>query len=251
MKRNWKLKWFLLAALVVLTAGVFLYGIATAPSKLKRVEFVVVERTGSWKANISQYVLSYVRSGQDLTPDFLSVLRKQVESLPWVRSCKVYVRNDTLIIEIWETHPSYILFFDRMSYLIGEDGYVLEQGSKIQGKYPIFFYKGRVSPFTVVNGFLKLRKSVKMELELLKSKLKEIKLSGRNPQVSLLDCGVQLAFKSPPLLVFLGVGSSGWEQFERLSKSGFMKPGIYDFRFEEMLVIEGRKEECSGKKSLR
>ena len=251
MKSRWKLRWFLLAVLAVLT-GVFLYGVATAPSKLKKIEFVIVEKNGSWKANISQYVLSYVHSGQDLTPDFLSVLKEQVEALPWVRSCDVYVEGGTLTIKIWEARPSYVLFFDKKGYLIGEDGFVLEQETRVRGKYPMFFYKGKSSPFTAENGFLRVKKSVKIEMELLKSKLKEIKLNGRNPQVSLLDCGVQLAFKSPPVLVFLGVGGgSGWNYFERLSGNNFLKPGIYDFRFEEMLLIKGRKERCLDRKSLR
>ena len=251
MKGRLKLRWILVFLLVGLTAF-FLYGIATAPSRLKQVEFVVVEKSGPWKANISQYVLSYVRLGQDLTPEFLSTLKEQIESLPWVSRCELGVEGDTLIIKIWETHPSYILFFDKKSYLIGENGFVLEQDSKVCNGCPVFFYRGKNSPFTAVNGFLKVKKSVKMELELLNSKLKEIKLNGKEPQVSLLDCGVQLAFKSPPVLTYFGVGSSeGWGYFEELSKNSFLKPGVYDFRFEEMLVIKGRKEKCSDRRSSR
>ena len=241
----------MLLGLLVGIAGFVLYGVYTAPSKLNQIEFVVVEKKGPWKADISQYVLSYVHLGQDLTPDFLSSLRNTVESLPWVEKCELEVKGGKLTVKIWEAKPESVLIFDRESYLIGKDGFVLQKGLNYPKKYPIFFYKGETSPFTVVNGFLKLRKSVKMEMELLSSKLKEIELNGKKPEVSLLSSGVQLAFRNPPVLVFLGIGGSGWDRFRELSKKGFFKPGVYDFRFEQMVVIRGRQEECSVKRSSR
>lgn len=239
----------MLLGLLIGIAGFVLYGIYTAPSKLNQIEFVVVEKKGPWKADISQYVLSYVQMGQDLTPRFLSNLRNTVKSLPWVKKCDIEIKGGKLTVKIWETSPRLVLIFDRDSYLIGNNWFVLQKGVKTTGSYPIFFYRGKTSPFTVVNGFLKLKRSVKMELELLNSKLNEIELKGKKPEVSLLDSGVQLAFKNPPLLVYLGIGGSGWKQFEELSKENFFKPGIYDFRFEQMLVIKGRQEKCSDKKS--
>ena len=231
--------------------GFFLYGMVSAPSKLNQVEFVVVEKSGSWKEEISKYVLSYVRLGQDLTPEFVSALKSEIESLPWVNRCELSVKGGTLTVKIWEARPEFILLFGKKSYLIGENGFVLKEGSTIPSGYPIFFYRGKSSPFTVVNGFLKIKKSVKMELRLIKSKLNEIKLKGRKPEISLLDCGVQLAFKRPPVLVYLGIGEiNSWRRFEELSQKDFLKPGVYDFRFEQMLIVEGRQGKCSAKKSL-
>ena len=245
-----KLRWFLLAVLVI-TGAIFLYGVVTAPSKLSQIEFVVVEKSGPWKADISQYVLSYVHVGQDLTPEFLSNLKKEIEALPWVEKCRLKVDGGKLTVQIWETHPKFVLIADRETYLIGENGFVLKKGVGKIGSYPVFFYKGKYAPFTVKNGFLMLKKSVKMELKLLSSKLSEIELKGKKPEISLLDSGVQLAFKSPPFLVYLGIGGDAWDRFSRLSRKGFFKPGVYDLRFEQMMVIKGRQEKCLGKKFLR
>ncbi len=241
----------MLLGLLIGIAGFVLYGVYTAPSRLNQIEFVVVEKKGLWKADISQYVLSYVQMGQDLTPRFLSNLKNTVKSLPWVKKCDIEVKGGKLTVKIWETSPRLVLIFDRDSYLIGNNWFVLQKGVKTTKNYPIFFYRGKTSPFTVINGFLKLKRSVKMELELLNSKLNEIELNGKKPEVSLLSSGVQLAFRNPPVLVFLGIGGSGWDRFRELSKKGFFKPGIYDFRFEQMVVIRGRQEECSVKRSSR
>jgi len=243
-----KLRWFLLLAVFIVGATV-IYGIVTAPSKLSQVKFVVVEKKGPWKADISQYVLSYVHVGQDLTPDFLSNLKEEIEALPWVKKCDLDVKGGRLTVRIWETHPEFVLISGKETYLISENGFVLEKGIERENGYPVFFYRGKSSPFTVVNGFLMLKKSVKMELKLLSSKLSEIELEGKKPEISLLDSGVQLAFKSPPLLIYLGIGGDAWEHFNKMLKEGFFKPGIYDFRFEQMMVIKGRQEKCSDKNS--
>ncbi len=243
-----RLRWVLLSAFSILVA-VFAYGVFTAPSKLTQVEFVVVEKSGPWKADISQYVLSYVHVGQDLTPEFLSNLKEEIEALPWVKKCKLEVNGGKLTVEIWETRPKFVLISDRETFLIGENGFVLKKGVGRKEAYPVFFYRGKTSPFTVVNGFLMLKKSVKMELKLLNSKISEIELEGKKPEISLLDSGVQLAFKSPPVLIYLGIGGDAWDRFSEISKKGFLKPGVYDFRFEQMMVIKGRQEKCSGKNS--
>ena len=243
-----KLRWFFLFVLFILGTTV-VYGIVTAPSKLSQVEFVVLEKTGPWKVDISQYVLSYVHVGQDLTPEFLSNLKEEIEALPWVKKCDLDVKGGKLIVKIWETRPEFILISDKETYLIGENGFVLKKGIRKKSGYPVFFYRGKSSPFTVINGFLMLKKSVKMELNLLSSKLSEIELEGRKPEISLLDSGVQLAFRSPPVLIYLGIGGDAWEQFNKLSKENFFKPGVYDFRFEQMMVIKGRQEKCSDKNS--
>lgn len=248
MGRRLKLRWFLLLALFIVGSTV-VYGIVTAPSKLSQVEFIVVEKTGPWKADISQYLLSYVHVGQDLTPDFLSNLKEEVEALPWVKKCDLDVKGGKLTVKIWETRPEFILISDKEIYLIGENGFVLKKGVGRENGYPIFFYRGKSSPFTTVNGFLILKKSVKMELKLLSSKLSEIELERKKPEISLLDSGVQLAFKSPPVLIYLGIWGDAWEQFNKMSKKGFFKPGVYDFWFEQMMVIKGRQEKCSDKKS--
>jgi len=243
-----KLRWFLLSVLL-LTVSFFLYGLLTAPSKLSQVEFVVVKKSGPWKADISQYVLSYVHLGQDLTPEFLTDLKREIEALPWVERCSIDVKGGKLTVKIWETRPAFVLISDRETYLIGENGFVLKKGvGRIRG-YPVYFYRGKTSPFTVVNGFLMLKKSVKMELKLLTTKFSELRLKGKKPEISLLDSGVQLAFKSPPLLIFLGIGGDAWDRFSKLLKKGFLKPGVYDFRFEQMMVIKGRQEKCSVRKS--
>ena len=240
-----KRKWLLLAVLIVTGLGL-LYSVLVAPSKLSQVQFVVVEKGGAWKSDISRYVLSYVHLGQDLTPEFLADLRKKIESLPWVRRCSIDVKGGKLIVKIWEVHPKFVLIFNRESYLVGENDFVLKKGVEKIESYPVYFYRGKSSPFTVENGFLRLKKSVKMKLSLLALELRELNLKGKKPQISLLDSGVQLAFESPPLLVFLGIGGDAWNRFDRFFKGGFLKPGVYDFRFEQMLVIKGRQENvCS------
>ena len=230
-------------------AAVALYGVFTAPAKLEKLSFVVVEGKEPWEANISQYVLSYVRMGQDLTPDFLTALKRDVESLPWVSRCKLEVKGTALTIKVWETKPSFVLVFGKKNYLIGENGYVLEEGERLAGGYPSFFYRGRMSPFVVEGGFLRVRKSVKMEIGLVESKLREINVEGLKPEISLLDSGVQVMFKKPPVLVYLGIDADSWNEFEKLEKEKFLKPGVYDFRFAQLLLVKGRQEKCLVRKS--
>lgn len=242
-----KLRWLLFFFFLCVTA-VALYGVFTAPAKLEKLS-VVVEGKGSWKADISQYVLSYVHMGQDLTPETLAALEKDVESLPWVSKCKLEVKGTTLIIRVWETKPSFILVFGKKNYLIGENGYILGEEERLAGGYPNFFYRGKLSPFIVEGGFLRIRKSVKMEIDLVESRLREINVKGLKPVISLLDSGVQVMFKKPPVLVYLGIDGDSWSEFERLERGKFLKPGVYDFRFAQLLLVKGRQERCLVKKS--
>lgn len=221
------------------------FTLTRAPSKLENVNFLIKNEKSLWKEKILQAVLPMVKSGTDLSPQFTESLRKNINSLPWVKKCEVKAIGNILTIEIWEERASFYLTFNKKIYTIGKNGCVLETTSHPRLKIPIFFFKGKISPFLTENSCLKLKNSVRILTELLRNRLKEIELEGYKPEITLLDTGVQLAFHTPPFLVYLGMEKDEWEKFIQLLKERkLFKPGIYDFRYSQLLLIKGRRREC-------
>ena len=230
--------------LVPLTVlAIVIYGIVTAPGHLRQVELVVVEKHGNWKDEISQYVVSLVQPGESVSPQLVEELQERLNSLPWVERARVKVTGDRMTVKIWETLPSFYLAFKGSLYLIGRNGFVLEKSRKFEQDLPIYYYNGGSSPFTMEKGFLKLRKTVKMEIKLVNNRIKELTLKGEPPQIILGDSYVSLIFRKGRVIVYLGAEERSWDNYERfVSMAGSLKPGVYDFRFYDML-IRGRKEQ--------
>jgi len=219
---------------------VVVYGVATAPSKLSQVEIVVSGGKGLWKKQISQFVVSVVRPGQSISPDAISSLEESIEALPWVKEAEVVARGDKLIVKVKEAVPEFYVVFNGNFYLVGSGDFVLEKGKKRSFNLPVYYYKGKTSPFTIDKGFLKLKKTVKMEIKLVNKRIKELRLNGEPPQVTLTDAFVALAFKRGKVVVFLSPEERSWVRYQQLlSKAGTLKPGVYDFRFYDMVVWGG------------
>jgi len=236
------LKRVLVPLLILLIGGVIVYAVVNAPGHLKQVELLVVEKHGNWKDQIGQYVVSLVQPGESVSPALIEELSEKLSSLPWVEREEITVKGDRLTIKIWETKPLFYLSFNGSPYLIGDNDFVLEKSRKPSGNLPIYYYKGRSSPFTMEKGFLKLKKTVKMEIKLVNNRIKELTLQGEPPQIILSDAFISLTFKKGRVIVYLGAEEVSWDNFtDFLSKAGKLKPGVYDFRFYDMLT-RGRKE---------
>ena len=227
----------LLLLFLILSAPLLVvYGVLVAPGKLNQVDIQVVEGRGDWKSQISKYVVTMVQPGQLVTPSFADELERRINSLPWVREAEVEVKGGRLTIKVKEASPSFYLIFDKNVYLIGENDFVLEIGKK-RFSLPTYYYCGESTPFSVEEGFLKLKFPVKMEVELLKSRLRELNLGGESPQAVLSETPVILAYRGKGVIVYLSPEKKSWEQFEEFKRRAkALNPGIYDFRYYDILV---------------
>jgi len=221
------------------------YLLLNAPSKLENVSFIIVKKTGPWKEKIVQNALLFLRPGLDISPEIVDEVEKKLSSLPWVEKCRVSVKGGNLSVEIWEEPVAYGLSFEGKTYLIGKNGFVLSDELDRNFNGEIFSYRGKTSPFFSENGFLRVKNSVKIEINLVKSKLKELKLDRGNFHIILQDVGVALSLKRPPSLIYLGYEGSSWERFLSLLRRGFLKPGIYDLRYSDMLILRGRNRNAT------
>jgi cell division septal protein FtsQ len=226
----------LLFLLVALAAFVF-YTVKTAPSRLSQVELQVVERHGNWKDRISQFVVSVVRPGQSISPELLEELKGRIEELPWVKRAELSAKGSKLTVKIWEATPRFYVAFNGDYYLIGNNDFVLSKEKRPALPLTVYYYRGKTSPFTVEKGFLKLKKTVKMEIKLANNRIKELSLAGEPPQVILTDTYVTLVFRRGKVIVHLGSEENAWEKYQDfVSRSGNLRPGVYDFRFYDMLI---------------
>jgi len=218
-------------------AGLVFYGVKTAPSKLGQVELLVVEKHGSWKDQISQFVVSVVKPGESISPQLLKELQARIEELPWVKRAELSAKGSKLTVRIWETAPQFYVAFNGDYYLVGDNDFVLSKGKNRTLSLPVYYYEGKTSPFTVEKGFLKLKKTVKMEIKLANNRIKELSLAGEPPQVILTDAYATLVFKRGKVIVYLGSEENAWEKYQEfVSKAKSLKPGVYDFRFYDMLI---------------
>jgi hypothetical protein len=242
-------KWLILLGVAIALGSFTLYAIVTTPTKLKRVELIVKEKHGNWKVNIGEFVFSLFQSGQTVTPQLIEELKEEISELPWVEKCKVEAKGSEIKIEVWETKPALYLFYNGQTYTIGDNDFVLgAEPGVARDKKPLFFFSGKESPFTVENGFLKLKKTVKMEIKLAEEKVKRLEGTGEPPKVLFTDTGVVLALGGSKVLVYLSPDADSWNNFEEFRKAaGHLSPNVYDFRFHDML-IKGRQAQCSKKK---
>jgi len=235
-------KILILLVLLLGLAGFIFYTVKNAPSRLSQVELLVVEKHGNWKDQISQFIVSIVKPGESITLDLLLDLKRQIEELPWVKRAELTAEGSKLTIQIWETSPEFYIAFGGYYYLIGENDFVLAKGKNRTRPLQVYYYRGKTSPFTVEKGFLKLKKTVKMEIKLANNRIKELSLVGEPPQVILTDTYATLVFKRGKVIVYLSSEENSWEKYQTfVSKAGSLKPGVYDFRFYDMLIA-GRKK---------
>jgi len=222
--------------------GFIFYTISTAPSKLSQVELIVAEKHGNWKDKISQFVVSIVTPGQEITPQLIDSIREQIEELPWVKRAQVGAKGDKLIVRIWESSPLFYIAFNGEFYLVGDNDFILSKGKRRSEPLPVYYYRGKNPPFSVEKGFLKLKKTVKMEIKLANNRIKELSWAKEPPQVILSDAYVTLVFKRGKVIIHLGAERNSWDRCQEFtSRAGSVKPGVYDFRFFDMMV-KGRNE---------
>lgn len=235
------MKRFVVFVFLFLFVGFVVYGVLNAPGHLKEVEIIVVEKHGNWKEQISQYVVSLIQPGESISSALIEKLSDKLDSLPWVSRKEILIKGNKLTIKVWETIPTFYLFFNRNYYLIGDNDFVLEKSSRAIRSLPVYYYKGAESPFVTDRGFLKIRKTVKMEIKLANNRIKELTLKGEPPQIILSDNFITLIFRKGRIIVYLGTETTSWDNYKKfVSLAGFLKPGIYDFRFYDMLT-RGRK----------
>ena len=222
-----------------LTAFV-LYTVKTAPGKLGQVELVMVKKYGNWKDQISQSVVSAVRPGQSISPELLKELKAKIEQLPWVERAELSAKGSKLTVKIWEVAPRFYVAFNGNYYLIGDNDFVLSKEKNRTLSLPVYYYRGKTSPFSSEKGFLKLKKTVKMEIKLANNRIKELSLAGEPPQIILTDTYATLVFKRGKVIVYLSSEEYTWEKYQEfVSRAKSLKPGVYDFRFYDMLVRGG------------
>ncbi len=226
------------------------YVVINAPGKLQNVEIKFNNIPPEWKPYISQHIFSVVKLGEEVNPQEIKYLKSVLSSLPWVKSCEVSFKRNTLKINLKGTEPSYFLITKGNRYLIGKNDFVLEKSGKtFKGKVPVFYYYGKVSPFTLSGEFVKIKPIIKEEIKLLESRLEEAKIKGETPQIAITDVGVILVYRKNKLTVYLDNSENSWNNFRRFtSEAPNLSAGTYDFRFHDLLV-EGRRGKCSTKKS--
>ena len=238
----------ILFLLITAIVGIIVYGFTTAPQKIKQVKLEISGGNGIWKPQISQQIFPLVKPGESIDPEELEYLKETINALPWVKSCEIALKNGTLIIRIVESNPSIGIFFAGNTYLIGDDGFVLDRKSGLYPINPLYYYKGKTSPFTMENGFIKLKNIIEMEISLVKERLKSLKIGELKPEITITDIGINLIFPETKTIVYLDNSGNSWNNFIKFDKlvNGLVS-GIYDFRFSNLL-IRGRNQ-CLNKKS--
>ncbi|SMP04854.1 hypothetical protein SAMN06265339_0257 [Desulfurobacterium pacificum] len=237
-------------AILVLLACFTAYTVINAPGKLQNVEIKFNNVPPEWKPYISQYIFSVVKLGEELNPQEIKYLKSVLSSLPWIKGYNISLKGNVLEISLEREEPSYFLITKENQYLIGRNGFVLEKNGKtFKGKLPAFYYYGKVSPFTLSGEFVKIKPIVAEEIKLLKNRLKEAKIKGEIPQVTITDVGIVLVYRKNRLTVYLDNNENSWSNFKKFTtRAPNLSAGVYDFRFHDLLV-EGRKEKCLTKKS--
>jgi hypothetical protein len=238
----------ILFLLITAIVGTIVYGFTTAPQKIKQVKLEIAEGSGIWKSQISQQIFPLIKPGERIDPEELEYLEETINSLPWVKSCKIALRSRKLTVRVVESKPSFGIFFAGNTYIIGEDGFVLDKKSGIYPIDPLYYYKGKISPFTMENGFIKLKNIIEMEISLVKERLKSLKIGKLKPEITITDTGINLIFPETKTIVYLDNSGNSWNnflKFDKLAKG--LIPGVYDFRFSNLL-IRGRNQ-CLNKKS--
>ncbi len=237
-----------LSLLIIAIVGIIVYGFTTAPQKIKQVKLEISEGNGIWNPQISQQIFPLIKPGERMDPEELEYLEETINALPWVKSCEIALKNGTLIVRVVESKPSLGIFFAGNTYLIGEDGFVLDKKSGLYSIDPLYYYKGKTSPFTMENGFIKLKNIIEMEISLVKERLKSLKIGELKPEITITDIGINLIFPETKTIVYLDNSGNSWNnfiKFDKLAKG--LIPGVYDFRFSNLL-IRGRNQ-CLNKKS--
>ncbi len=216
------------------------YGLLKAPQKVGQVELVVEGGKGKWKEKISERVLSLIIPDQTVDPETIKEWESIIKELPWVRECKVSASGSKITVKVKEEVPSFSICYKNRCFLLGENGFVLDELKSKPNSIPVYYYKGKTPPFRLENGFLKLKNLVKIELELLRGRLVESGYS-EHPEIILTDEGTMLVFRKKKMVVFLGIDSNAWRNFKHYSE--LVKkphPGLYDFRYNDALIV-GRK----------
>jgi len=198
---------------------------------------LVVRDGGEWEREVLKSLLSYAEGREELYPE---EVKRFAQSLPWVKRARVKQSTNRLIVEIEEVRPAYYLVVSGKFYLVGENGMVLAQEERAFRELPVYYYEGKSLPFIADGPFLKVQKTVKMELELVGEKLKKLKSEGENPQIVMSDAFITLVFREKKAIVRLSLEERGWDNFFHFFRlTGGIIPGLYDFRFYDMLIRGG------------
>ncbi len=220
--------------------GALAFTLLKSPANLKEVKVTVVEKHGNWRGRIVQYLLTLVSPGESITPEKERELEKELLSLPWISKVQVKSEAHKLLVKIWEEKPSFYLVFKGVPYVIGENDFVLDKGFKFPS-LPVYYYVGNNSPFSQEKGFLKVNKLVKMKIELAEREKRGLEVGNEKPKISITGTGFILTYKKGKVAVYLGNNPKLWENFRTfLKEAGKPLPGIYDFRFYDMLIRGGK-----------
>ncbi|MEO2068410.1 MAG: hypothetical protein ABGX27_02750 [Desulfurobacteriaceae bacterium] len=242
------MKKLIFLVIVLFLVGISIYGFLTAPQKVEKIKLEIENGNGTWELQISQYVFPLVRPGETVDIEELEYLKRTIDSLPWVKDNKIFFNAGTLIIKVKEEKVAFSLFYNGYTYFLNDEGFVLDKKEGFVPQKPIYYYKGKSSPFVLVNSFFKLKNLIKMEISLLEERLKETKIYLLNPEIILTDIGINLVFPKTKTIIYLDNSGNSWNnflRFDRIAKG--LIPGIYDFRFSNLL-IRGRNQ-CLNKKS--
>ncbi|RUM43413.1 MAG: hypothetical protein DSY35_03590, partial [Desulfurobacterium sp.] len=184
------MKKLVLALSLLLIVGVAVYGYVTAPQTVEQVELEVERETGNWKPEISRFIFTLVKPGERVELEELEYLKEKLEELPWVDKCSVSLLKGVLRIKVWETTPAFAIFFGGSTYILNKDGFVLDKVAGFKNFSPIYYYKGKTSPFTLDGEFVKIKRIIRTEIELVKERLKTFKSFRERPEIILTDVGV-------------------------------------------------------------
>ena len=154
-----------------------------------------------------------------------------LKETPWVKSCKE--KGNTFILTA--TPPLFAIIWRDKRFLIGENFFVLSESNEFPS-LPEYFYGGKDSPFFKKGRNLKLKKILSFQVSLLKNRLSLQNLK-EVPKIVIGEVGIGLIFPKSGVIVMLDSTVKSWKTFYGfLSKFKKIPPGIYDFRFSDLLV---------------
>ena len=237
-----------LIGLVTFLLGFITYGFLTAPQKVDSLKLEMEGRDNRWESKISKYIVDMTTPGETMDVEELEYLKSFIRSLPWVNNAEIFIKSGTLIVKVKEEKIAFSLFYNGYTYLLSKEGFVLDEKKGPVSQEPIYYYKGKISPFILEEGFLRLKNLVKMEISLLRNRLKDSEIFKLNPEITLTDVGIVLVFPKTKTIIYIDNTGSSWNNFLNFVKiAGGIVPGVYDFSFSNLLIR--RRNQCSHKKS--
>ncbi len=228
-------------AIVILTTTSIILIFFSSPRTVKSIQIEM--DSNMWNKEITGYIMSAVKPGMHI--DSTEYVRKNIESLPWVKKCSIKFLRGNLKIDILTVKPEMAIFYKGHYYIIGENRCLLKKQKNKPKNLQTFFYKGDEPFYKQVNGSYKVKDDILLEIELVLQRLSKENPLNEKPEIILTDKGIKLIYMKNRVIVLIGNSGNSWKNFIKFFKMEKKPvPNTYDFRFSGLLVLKGRN--CNG-----